>query len=544
MEWARGQLIPLDTVEARNGFADMQPLKAVVGNARIVALGEATHGSREFFQLKHRMLEFLATEMGFNIFSIEANMPEAYRLNDYVLNGTGDAKALLKGMYFWTWNTEEVLDMIEWMREFNASGKGRLQFTGFDMQTPDVAMQNVRQFLDGAEPGYIPEVAYTYAEVDGRNSKSFGLASGSMPVAVAAGGRVRFTGYVKTERVQRGYAGLWFRVDGPAGVLTLDNMSTRGVRGTRDWTQCEIVADVPRGATAIYFGALHPGDGMAWFDSFTLEVDGTPYRDGYRLDLDFESPTPRGFYVGGTNYEVRLDSEAAHSGRQSLRSRYLGLSADVLYELSLSIADHMAAARDSYVAAGAGEWETDWAVQNARIVAQAMDQARGSDNRDPDMARNIGWILDHNPGGKVVVWAHNLHVAAGGVPDWVPMGSFLREKYGPDMAVFGFSFHRGSFQAIDMLNGGLKEFEAPPAPEGSLDAALAATGVPLFALDLRKVPEEPPASWFRDPHPMRNIGAGYADGYDAYYYSDLALPQAFDALLFVEKTTRARPVQP
>ena len=49
------------------------------------SLGEATHGSREFFQLKHRMLEFLATEMGFTIFSIEANMPEAYKLNDFVL---------------------------------------------------------------------------------------------------------------------------------------------------------------------------------------------------------------------------------------------------------------------------------------------------------------------------------------------------------------------------------------------------------------------------------------------------------------------------
>ena len=78
----------------------MQPLKKIVGDARVVSLGEATHGSREFFQFKHRMLEFLATEKGFTIFSIEANMPEAYRLNDYVLNGKGDPAALIKGMYF------------------------------------------------------------------------------------------------------------------------------------------------------------------------------------------------------------------------------------------------------------------------------------------------------------------------------------------------------------------------------------------------------------------------------------------------------------
>src|SRR5215472_10824586 len=107
--WIRANAVPLTTVEARNGFADMQPLRRLIGNARIVSLGEATHGSREFFQLKHRMLEFLTTQMGFTIFSIEANMPEAYRLNDYVLNGKGDPAELLRGMYFWTWNTQEVL---------------------------------------------------------------------------------------------------------------------------------------------------------------------------------------------------------------------------------------------------------------------------------------------------------------------------------------------------------------------------------------------------------------------------------------------------
>src|SRR5688500_3327506 len=138
--WLRQNAIEIKTVQPGTGFADLARLRAAIGNARIVSLGEATHGSREIFQMKHRLVEFLATELGFTIFSIEANMPEAYRLNDYVLGGKGDPKALLKGMYFWTWNTEEVLAMIEWMRQFNASGKGRIQFTGFDMQTATVAI--------------------------------------------------------------------------------------------------------------------------------------------------------------------------------------------------------------------------------------------------------------------------------------------------------------------------------------------------------------------------------------------------------------------
>ena len=55
--------------------------------------------------MKHRLTEFLATEMGFTLFAIEANMPEAYRINEYVLTGEGDPKELLRGLYFWMWDT-------------------------------------------------------------------------------------------------------------------------------------------------------------------------------------------------------------------------------------------------------------------------------------------------------------------------------------------------------------------------------------------------------------------------------------------------------
>src|SRR5579872_5188860 len=163
--WIRAHAIPIQTVEAGHGFGDLQPLAKVVGDARIVSLGEATHGTREFFQLKHRLIEFLASQKGFTIFSIEANMPEAYRLNDFVLHGNGDPKQLLKGMYFWTWNTEEVLDMILWMREFNRSGKGRIEFTGFDMQTPTVAMDIVRTFVTAHDRTYEATLNPIYSEI-------------------------------------------------------------------------------------------------------------------------------------------------------------------------------------------------------------------------------------------------------------------------------------------------------------------------------------------------------------------------------------------
>ena len=152
--WLATNATRLETVEAGHGFADLQPLKPIIGPARIVALGEATHGTREFFQLKHRMLEFLVTEMGFNLFAIEATMPESFDINDYVLTGRGDPEKALAGIYFWTWDTEEVRAMIEWMRSYNADPRHarKVKFYGFDMQSAPRAAKVTLAYLRKVDP--------------------------------------------------------------------------------------------------------------------------------------------------------------------------------------------------------------------------------------------------------------------------------------------------------------------------------------------------------------------------------------------------------
>ena len=104
-----------------------------VGDAKVVALGEVSHGSSEIFKMKHRIIEYLVENKNFDIFSIEANMPESYRINTYIQEEKGNPIDLIKGMYFWTWSTQEVLKMVEWMKIHNKS-KPQIQFTGFDMQ--------------------------------------------------------------------------------------------------------------------------------------------------------------------------------------------------------------------------------------------------------------------------------------------------------------------------------------------------------------------------------------------------------------------------
>ncbi len=159
--WVAKAAVPLASAEAGHGFADLKPIGKMIGQARIVALGEATHGTREFFQLKHRFLEYLVAEHGFDAFVIEANLPECRAINDYVLHGKGDPRKALDGIYFWTWNTEEVLAMIEWMRAWNADPRHRkkVRFYGDDMQTTTVAHANVVAFLERVVPAEAVAIA-------------------------------------------------------------------------------------------------------------------------------------------------------------------------------------------------------------------------------------------------------------------------------------------------------------------------------------------------------------------------------------------------
>lgn len=125
---------PLRTCEPDDGpDDDLQAFGERIGDCRMVALGENSHGSHEIFRMKDRLIRFLAARKDFGIFSIEANMPESYRLNEYVREGKGDPQKWIGGMYFWTWNTQEMLGLVEWMRRFNRP-QPRIAYTGFDMQ--------------------------------------------------------------------------------------------------------------------------------------------------------------------------------------------------------------------------------------------------------------------------------------------------------------------------------------------------------------------------------------------------------------------------
>lgn len=171
INWLKNNVDTFKTADPFENDDDLSFLKEMVGDAKIVSLGEGTHGTHEFFTMKHRIIKYLVEKMGFTVFAIEANMPESRNVNNYVLNGIGNPKDVLAGLYFWTWNTQEVLDMIKWMLNYNASKKGRIEFWGFDMQFPNVAIRNTLNFLQKYDTTYYAAAKDKYQKIIAFNSE-------------------------------------------------------------------------------------------------------------------------------------------------------------------------------------------------------------------------------------------------------------------------------------------------------------------------------------------------------------------------------------
>jgi hypothetical protein len=192
--------------------------------------------------MNHRLIEFLVSEMGFTMLAIEANMPEARRVTDYIVEGRGDPAALIRrrGMY-WNLRTVEMLATIEWMRRFNAQNatplpRRDLEFTGFDMQVYDDAVSVVRDYTVRERPDLLPKVIEATKALEGVKPRDVvGVATGSFPVEWVRGRRVAFSGWIKTKDVTDGYAGLIWRADTSS---TCCASASRSIRCRRFRARC------------------------------------------------------------------------------------------------------------------------------------------------------------------------------------------------------------------------------------------------------------------------------------------------------------------
>jgi erythromycin esterase-like protein len=121
---------PALTAVQRNAHAlsgaadDYDRLLALVGDARFVLIGEASHGTHEFYRTRAEITQRLIQEKGFTAVAVEADWPDAYRVNRYV-RGVGDdptaSESLADFRRFptWMWRNADVLDFVGWLRDHN-----------------------------------------------------------------------------------------------------------------------------------------------------------------------------------------------------------------------------------------------------------------------------------------------------------------------------------------------------------------------------------------------------------------------------------------
>ncbi len=126
------------------------------GNATIIGLGEATHGTKEFFEMKHRLFKYFVEQHGFKIFGFEADMGESIYIDRFITKGIGTIDEVIQKMHFWTWKTEEVKELILWMKEYN-SGKNEedwIHFLGVDCQSITYNQDLIEEYLNSFNNSY------------------------------------------------------------------------------------------------------------------------------------------------------------------------------------------------------------------------------------------------------------------------------------------------------------------------------------------------------------------------------------------------------
>jgi hypothetical protein len=112
-----------------------------------------------------------------------------------------------------------------------------------------------------------------YLKSKGDKLQGFGTLRQAFKADAYRGKRLRLSGYVKTDGVEK-WTGLWMRVDGEQNSPAFDNMENRPIKGTTGWQKYEVVLDVPEGSVDIAFGILLAGKGHAWVDDLQLDVVG------------------------------------------------------------------------------------------------------------------------------------------------------------------------------------------------------------------------------------------------------------------------------
>jgi erythromycin esterase-like protein len=478
--------VPLKTVVAGSGLDDLVALDSSLEGVEIVGMGEPTHGSREVFQFKHRMFEYLVERHGYTVFALESSMPDSIAMDRYVLYGEGSAEKAVEAQGFWTWSTQEVVALIEWMREYNRDPlhANKLRVVGVDMQSQVGATLYFQRIfkelgIDGVDTTFWESVSWGVPSQD-QMKRVADLVSQHAPTVREKKGDEEARLFLRIGEVFR-------QAVDDGRIMAFRELQARAVPHMQE--TFSKVSKLKSEATGLSSDA---GLGLTFLIDHRQKL----------VDPKEVDPVAFAVYAKALRLHAQKKPEDADTFVRA---------AEIL----------------EFLAAVPG-------IEGLNVAA----------HRDSKMAENLLWTRDtYFPGEKVMVWAHNYHVSRmQSLGKSAMMGAFLDGRLGAKYLPVGFAFFEGSFQAIGQGKP-LQEWTVGMAKEDSLDALLHRVGIPQFFVDLNRLSGKA-AAWARRPQTTRNYGAVNNPDFAEAYYGTVVPRQMYGAIVFIAKTTRARPIGP
>ena len=143
-----------------HGKKDLQPLFDRIGDARIVMLGEASHGTHEYYTWRAHITKRLIEEKGFNFIAVEGDWPDCYQLNRYIKGYEEEGKSAFKVLHAfnrwptWMWANWEIVSLADWLYKYNAglAANEKVGFYGLDVYSLWESMESIMQYLQKVDP--------------------------------------------------------------------------------------------------------------------------------------------------------------------------------------------------------------------------------------------------------------------------------------------------------------------------------------------------------------------------------------------------------
>jgi erythromycin esterase len=150
-----------------NGFNGLEPLFDKIGDARVVMLGEASHGTHEYYTWRSYITKKLIKEKNFNFIAVEGDWPDSYNINCYIKGNENTGKVTEVLNKFdrwptWMWANWEIEALSEWLHSYNKTKENKIGFYGLDVYSLWESLDAVRNYLQKEDPAALEKATETF----------------------------------------------------------------------------------------------------------------------------------------------------------------------------------------------------------------------------------------------------------------------------------------------------------------------------------------------------------------------------------------------